>query len=136
MTSSVRWVVTYASELSLAQLRGLMFGPGDRRSSAVRQFVVNALAFQVVIGRNPGVAQILRDLRYDLAVQPLQGLEKLPVATLTVPIPSFRPPDDLLLTAIRLSGVSGFNELIDPAVLEKIEDPLRVQVEALVRESQ
>jgi hypothetical protein len=134
MTSSVRWVVTYASEYSLAQLRTLMFGPGDRRSAAVRQFVVNALAFQVVLGRNPGISQILKDLRYDVSTQPLQGLEKLPMVSMSLPLPSFRPPDDLLLTAIRLSGVAGFIELIDPAAVQKIEDPLRAQVEALTQQ--
>lgn len=131
MTSSVRWVVTYSSEYSLAQLRALMFGPGDRRSASVRQFVVNALAFQIVLGRNTGISQMLKDLRYDVSVQPLQGLEKLPVVTMALPLPSFRPPDDLLLTAIRLSGVAGFIELIDPAAVGRIEDPLRAQVEAL-----
>ena len=63
MTSSVRWVVTYSSEYSLAQLRALMFGPGDRRSASVRQFVVNALAFQIVLGRNTGISQMLKDLQ-------------------------------------------------------------------------
>jgi hypothetical protein len=135
MTSSVRWVVTYSSEYSLSQLRALMFGPGDRRSAAVRQFVVNALAFQVVLGRNTGISQILKDLRYEVAAQPLQGLEKLPMIAMSLPLPSFRPPDDLLLTAIRLSGVSGFIELVDPAAVQKIEDPLRAQVESLSRES-
>jgi hypothetical protein len=133
MTSSVRWVVTYGSEYSLAQLRTLMFGPGDRRSPAVRQFVVNALAFQIVLGRATGISQMLKDLRYDIDVQPLQGLEKLPMVTMTLPLPSFRPPDDLLLTAIRLSGVAGFIELIDPAAISKMEDPLRTQIEALTQ---
>jgi hypothetical protein len=89
----------------------------------------------VVLGRNPGVAQILKDLRYDVAVQPLEGLEKLPMVTLALPLPSFRPPDDLLLTAIRLSGVAGFIELIDHEACNKIDDPLRTQIEGLAKET-
>jgi hypothetical protein len=63
-------------------------------------------------------------------------LERLPMAVIGVPVPSFRPADDLLLTAVRLSGVSAFIELIDTETLSGIQDPLRQQVEALAaRES-
>ena len=130
MASPIRWVVTYGSEYSLTQLRSVLAAPGEHRP--IRQFVLNAVTFQVILGRSPGLAQLLNDLRYEIHVQALPGLEKLPMVTIGVRVPSFRPPDDLLLTAIRLSGVSSFIELIDIDAVRSLEDPLRTEIEALL----
>jgi len=134
MTSPARWVVTYGSEHSLSQLRTVLSTPGDRRMQPIKQFVVNALTFQVTLGRNAPVAQLLNDLRYEISVQPLPGLENLPQVIIGMQVPSFRPPDDLLLTAIRLSGVASFIELIDTDAVKRMEDPLRQQIEGLLAE--
>ncbi|MBZ5619540.1 MAG: hypothetical protein LAQ69_12575 [Acidobacteriia bacterium] len=134
MTSPVRWVVTYGAAISLSQLRTLLLNPNDRRSSSVRQFVVNALAFQTTLGRSPGAAHLINDLRYEIRTQALPGLDGLPLMTLSVQLPSFRPADDLLLTATRLSGVPAFIELIDTGAVRSMEDPLRLQIEALLEE--
>lgn len=134
MTSPVRWVATYTSDYSLAQVWSVVEGVGDRRSPAVRQFVANALMFQVVLNRNHAAAQLLKDLRWDIEVMSLPGLDRLPLVTFGFRLPSFRPPDDLLLTAVRLSGVPAFIELIEPEAVARIEDPLRRQIETLLRE--
>ncbi|HTS31467.1 MAG TPA: hypothetical protein VMH81_36600 [Bryobacteraceae bacterium] len=132
MTSPIRWVVTYGAPGSLAQMRTQLLNTAERRNPPVRQFVVNALAFQVTLGRSPGAISLVKDLRYDVRSQALPGLEGFPLATFSVPLPSFRPADDLLLTATRLSGVPAFIEVIDPDAVRRIEDPLRVQIEALL----
>ena len=135
MTSPIRWVVTYGSEYSLSQIRNLPLGVGERRPQSVRQFVVNALAFQVVLGRNASASQMLGDLRYEISVAALPGLDKLPMVNISVQLPSFRPPDDLLLTAVRLSGVPSFIELIDTKAVHGMEDPLRRQIERLAEDA-
>ena len=135
MTSPIRWVVTYGADYSLSQFRNALLVPGERRSQAVRQFVVNALAFQVVLGRNPSVGQLLGDLRYESSVKPIPGIDKLPMTVLSIPLPSFRPADELLLTAIRISGVPAFIELIDINAVRSLEDPLRMRIEELAQES-
>jgi hypothetical protein len=132
MTSPIRWVVTYGADLSLSQMRSMLLAPGEHRSPALRQAVVNALAFQVVLSRNSGMAQVLKDLRYNIGVHGLPGLERLPLTVFSVELPSFRPADDLLLTAVRLSGVPAFIELIDTAAVRGLEDPLRLEIERLM----
>ena len=134
MTSPIRWVVTYGADYSLSQFRSALLSAGERRSQAVRQFVVNALAFQVVLARNPGAAQLLGDLRYEMNVNAIPGVEKLPMTVLSVQLPSFRPPDELLLTAVRISGVPAFIELIDINAVRNLEDPLRRRIETLTQE--
>jgi hypothetical protein len=58
------------------------------------------------------------------------------MAVFNVALPSFRPADDLLLTAVRLSGVPAFIELIDTDALSSVEDPLRRQIEERIREGE
>jgi hypothetical protein len=134
MTSPIRWVVTYGAASSLSQMRAQLLNPADRRTPSVRQFVVNALAFQVTLGRSPGAAHLIKDLRYEIHTQALPGLEGLPLMTLSVQLPSFRPADDLLLTATRLSGVPAFIEVIDADRVRGLQDPLRIQIEALLED--
>jgi hypothetical protein len=133
MTSPVRWVVTYGSEYSLGQFRGVFAAPSDRRIPPVRQFVINALTFNVVLGRNPALVQLLKDLRWEVEEVALPGFEKLKVTAFRMALPSFRPQDELLLTAVRLSGVPAFIELIDTNALHHLADDLRNQLEALIQ---
>jgi len=132
IASPVRWVVTYRSDYSVAEMRRLCATKGDRRKAAIRHFVVNALAGQIVFAHNPGALQLLEDLRYDVRVEVGPGLGKLPLLTMSSRISSFRPPDELILSAIRLSGVPAFIELVDPEAVRQVEDPLRQQVEKIL----
>jgi len=134
MTSPVRWVVAYGAGASPSQLHTQLQSANERRTPTVRQFVINALAFQVTLSRSPGAMQLIQDLRYDIHSQGLPGVEGLPLLTMGVPLPSFRPADDLLLTATRLSGVPAFIELIDPDAVHAMEDPLRTRIASLLQE--
>lgn len=132
ISSPVRWVITYRSDYSLAEIRRLVATKGDRRKPSIRHFVVNAIASQIVFANNPGVVQLLEDLRYDVRAEAGPGLGKLPLLTIGSRISSFRPPDELLLSAIRLSGVPAFIELVDPEAVHQVEDPLRQHIEKIL----
>jgi len=132
IASPVRWVVTYHSDYTLAEMRRLAAAKGDARKPAIRHFVVNAIATQIVFAHNPGANQLLDDLRYDVRVEVGPGLGKLPLLTISWRILSFRPPDELILSAIRYSGVPAFIELVDPEAVRRLEDPLRQQVERIL----
>jgi hypothetical protein len=134
MSSPLRWVAAYGTGGSLSQMRTQLLSPTDRRTTPARQFVVNVLAFQVTLGRSAGAALLLRDLRYEIRCEVIPGLEGLPFTTLGVQLPSFRPSDDLLLTATRLSGVAAFIEVIDPEALRAMDDPFRQQIATLLEE--
>ena len=72
------------------------------------------------------------DLRYDVRVEVGPGLGKLPLLTISSRISSFRPTDELILSAIRFSGVPAFIELVDTEAVRRLEDPLRQQVEKIL----
>jgi hypothetical protein len=88
---------------------------------------------QYVLAKFPGITLLLNDLRYDLQVQTCSGLGDLPLITITSVLPSFRPTDDVLLGAIRLSGVPAFVELIDFGAVPNLEDRLKRQIEEKLR---
>jgi len=134
MTSPVRWALTYTSGYTLSQLRQAVAGKAERRQEDVRQFLVNTLVMQYVFAKFPAITRLLNDLRYDIHVDTCSGLGDLPLVTVTSVLPSFRPKDDILLAATRLSGVPAFVELIDFSAVPKLEDRLKRQIEEKLRE--
>src|SRR5215831_15152527 len=132
VTSPVRWILTYKSDYSISEMCALMSRSGDRRPLAIRRFVVNALSMQIVTNRNPGVVSLLQDVRYDVQTATVQGLGKLPFAVIAARIQSFRPSDDLMLSATRLSGVPAFIELVDPETIAQLQDPLRNELSRII----
>jgi hypothetical protein len=132
LTSPVRWVLTYSSGVTLSQLLQTMASKEPRRSDVIRQFVVNALVMHFMLARYPGITQLLTDLRYQLHTDKIPGLGELPLVTVASCLPSFRPADDLILTATRFSGVPVFIELIDIDALHTLQDPLKLRIEEML----
>jgi hypothetical protein len=135
LTSPVRWVLTYKSAYSLNQFRLAVSGKGERSTRELRQFVVNALAMVQLLKAFPKLPQLMADLRFELRFEPLPNLGTLPFATLQACVPSYRPSDDMLITATRLSGIPGFIELIDLDALATLPDPLRITLTQLTQSS-
>jgi hypothetical protein len=133
MTSPVRWVVSFTSGYTLSQFRHAVIGKGEHRPEHVRQFVVNALVMQAMFAHTPGLASLFSDLRYHVETHSTEDLPKLPLTTITSGLPSFRPTDELILSATNFSGVPAFIELIDIDALPHLQDPLRARIEERLR---
>jgi hypothetical protein len=131
--SPVKWLITYASGSNLSQLRQALAGKGERREDDIRQFVINALAVDLVLSKFPGIGQLLKDLRYDLRVDKHPELGNLQVVTINATLRSFCPSDEIILSAIRLSGVPAFVELIDFGALDSWSDPLLTSIREQLR---
>jgi hypothetical protein len=132
ITSPVRWVLSYSSEYTLSQVTQTLARREQRRSDAIRQFVVNALVMHAMLAKFQGIAQLLTDLRYDIQTEKSPALGNLPLVTIRSCLPSFRPADNLMLTAIRFSGVPAFIELIDVEALRTLPDPLKLRIEKIL----
>ena len=128
ITSPVQWVVSFRSGYALAELRKAVQERTALRASDARQFVLNAL-----LEKFPELASLLNDLRYELRVEKLDGLGELPCVSIRIAsLPSFRPADSVIASAIRFSGVPAFIELIDFDAARAIVDPLRKDIESSV----
>lgn len=133
MTSTVRWILTYGSNYSVAQAKSALSGKEPRRVEYLRQFVVNALVMNLVIAKNPGLVRLFADLRYEIKTAFSPDLGQLPLVTINSCLPSFRPADDLILAATGFSGVPAFIELLDLDAVRNIKDPLRQRIEAMLQ---
>lgn len=133
MTYPVRWAMNYRANYSLAQVKSVLAGKETARPEYLRQFVVNALVLQMTLNRNPGLAELFRDLRHDLKIESAPELKGLPLVTINSCLTSFRPADDLIVAATAFSGVPAFIELLDTNALRQPADSLQARLEALVR---
>jgi hypothetical protein len=133
ITSPLRWIVTFGSAVTPFQALQIILGKERGPNNGLRQFVVNALVMQLVLTRNPGFVDLFNDLRFELRTEQFSESGKLPFATITSCLPSFRPADDLILAATEFSGVPAFIELIDIDAVEQLRDPLKQRVETLLR---
>jgi hypothetical protein len=133
MTSPVKWVLCYRSSVGIAQLHGVMTGKDRTRLDELRQTVVNGLVLQLILQRHPGIASLLRDLRFELHTEAVPDLPGLPVFTVQSCLNSFRPADDLVVAATAFSGVSSFIELIDLDSARQPRDMLRENLESILQ---
>jgi hypothetical protein len=133
MTSTVRWVINFRTNYTLAQVKNVLGGHETVRQDYLRQFAVNALVLQLILARNPGLTQLFRDLRYELKTETPPELKGLGMVTITSCLTSCRPADDLIQAATAFSGIPAFIELLDIESLHQPADPLRDQLEALLR---
>ncbi|MGB8467137.1 MAG: hypothetical protein WCE49_19485, partial [Terrimicrobiaceae bacterium] len=133
ITSPSRWILTYRSNLTVVQMAEAMDGKERAPIELRRQFVVNALVMLLAVGRNPGLGHLMEGLHYRLQNEVFPGLSNLPLVTFTSPLPSFRPSDDLILEATGFSGVPAFIELLDIEAIRGLRDPLREQIDQLIR---
>jgi hypothetical protein len=133
MTSPLRWVINYRTNYTLAQVKNVLTGKETVRPEYLRQFAVNALVLQLVLDRNPGLAQLFADLRYELKVETPPDLKALPVVTVTSSLPSFRPSDEVITAATAFSGVPAFIELIDLNAAQAPKDVLKDRLEELLK---
>jgi hypothetical protein len=133
MSSPVRWVVNYTSGYTLSEIRKALANQAEARPEHVRQFVINALVTQLVVAHTPGLAPLLADLRYQLQTEHVPDLPKLPLTTIASGLASFRPADDLILSATSFSGIPAFIELIDLDAVSDLQDPLKARLDELLR---
>ncbi|MFT5442476.1 MAG: hypothetical protein ACI8W3_001520 [Myxococcota bacterium] len=132
MTCPLRWILVYRSGYNPSELRKLMISGENRRAEDVRQFLTSAITLDMMLDKRPDIVSLLSELRYELEVGTIPGFGELPMVTVNACLPSFRPSDSLIRTATQFSGVSAFIELIDLEAIERINDPMKRRIEAII----
>jgi hypothetical protein len=127
------WVITFASSYSLATLRGVVAGSGQRDADAVRAFVLRTCLMSELFAKLPAMKELFEALRYKVEVRKSPHLGELPLVTISAPFRTFRPADSLVVMAAGLSGGHSFTEVLDVESVRNLEDPLRDEVVDLIR---
>jgi hypothetical protein len=135
LRSPVRFVLTYASGLSLSRLRQGIAGREEHKQEDVREFIVRCCLMHLMLSKYVGIAGLFRSLRWEVGTETSPDLGGLPLTTLTAPLRSMLPPDDLILESTEMSGMPLFEEVVDIAALSEIHDPLVHKVESAIEAS-
>jgi hypothetical protein len=130
MINPVRWIVSYRSGYTVSQLESALELRSSLRPSDAKQFLIGALTLQLLLETFPEIRALLADLRYEVALEKRPALGDLSLVTLRAPLPAFRPADDLIAKATRLSGVPAFIEPIDLDALSQLRDPFVARIES------
>jgi hypothetical protein len=136
ITSPVKYVISYTSGLSLSRLRLGIAGREEKKSEDVREFVIRCCLMQLMLTKYPGVANLLRALRWEVNTEKSPELGDLPLTTLTAPLKTLRPPDDIILDSTEMSGTSIFEEVVDVDKVALIQDRLVEKVESIMASAQ
>jgi len=128
VVSPLTWVLAYPSTYAPSMMRQVVAGKQERDAEGVRSFVLRACLMQLQFAKLPELASLFEGLRYRIEVRKSPQLGDLPLVTVSAPIRTVRPGDDLLLTATGLSGRTGFEEVIDEDEAANIADPLQALI--------
>src|SRR5437763_2163247 len=128
VVSPLMWVLAYPSTYSLSMLRQVVAGKQERDPEGVRSSVLRSCLMHLQFTKLPELKALFEGLRFRVEVRRSAQLGELPLVTVSAPIRTIRPTDDLLLTATGLSGRTVFEEVIDDYQVAHIEDPLQAQI--------
>jgi hypothetical protein len=128
VVSPLTWVLAYPSTYSLSMLRQVIAGKQERDAEGVRSFMLRSCLMHLQFAKLPELRALFEGLRYRVEVCKSPQLGELPLVTVSAPIRTVRPADELLLAATGLSGRTGFEEVIDDYQAAHIEDPLQAQI--------
>lgn len=128
ITSPLTWVLAYPSAYSHNMLRGLIAAKQERDLEGLRTFVLRTSLMHLMFARLPDLTTLLEGLRYKIEIRKSPRLGDLPLVTISAPVTTVLPTDDLLLLAASFSGRAGFVEVVDPDQARSIPDPLQDQI--------
>jgi hypothetical protein len=128
IVSPLTWVLGYPSTYSLSMLRQVIAGKQERDAEGVRSSVLRSCLMHLQFTKLPELKALFEGLRFRVEVRRSPQLGELPLVTVSAPIRTIRPADDLLLAATGLSGRTVFEEVIDDYQAAHIEDPLQAQI--------
>jgi hypothetical protein len=130
ITSPLKWVVAFAG-YAPERLKGA-FATGDPSVSAAST-LLHALVLHVALQQR-GIHNLFAALRYPLATHHDPALGPLPITVVSSPVATVRPPDETLIESTEVAGADVFEEVVDEAAINKLQDPLGARLAALVQE--
>jgi hypothetical protein len=131
VTKPFEWVLSYSAH-GPQRMRELA-ADKNRDAEELQRTVALALALHLVVAKQPGIAKVFAALRLPLESRRLPEFGELPLTVMTSEVPSIRPSDEVVVQSTEMTGERVFQELVDAAAVERLEDPWRSRVLAALR---
>ncbi|MGQ7246817.1 hypothetical protein ACUN9Y_05715 [Halomonas sp. V046] len=123
VTSPVRWVVGYKG-FELERFRQIIKDP-NRSTAELFRFVAHYLMLFFCLNRAPGLGRLLLGLRFPVSFEKLADFGDLPFCVIGSPVSSHLPDDGMILSSTEVAGNHTFEELVDLADIQEIEDAIK-----------
>jgi hypothetical protein len=131
VTRPFEWVVSYSAH-GPQRARDLL-ADRNRDAEELQRIVALALALNLTVTHQAGVAKLFATLRLPIEARRMREFGALPLTVMASVVPSLRPPDDILVQSTEMTGKGVFEEVVDPAGIERLEDPLRARLLSALR---
>jgi hypothetical protein len=131
VTKPFEWVLSYSAH-GPGRLRELV-ADKNRDAAELQRVIVLAIVLHLVLDQLPGVQRVFQDLRIPIETRRLPAFGDLPVTVLASPVTTLRPPDEVVVESTEMTGTAAFQEVIDVEALERLPDPLRDELLAVLR---
>jgi hypothetical protein len=131
VTKPFEWVLSYSAH-GPQRMRELA-ADKNRDAEELQRTVALALALHLVVAKQPGIAKVFAALRLPLESRRMPEFGDLPLTVMTSEVPSIRPSDEVVVQSTEMTGEGVFQELVDVAAVERLEDPWRARVLAALR---
>jgi hypothetical protein len=76
---------------------------------------------------------MLGALHYNLSSVRMPEFGELPITCIASSVPTIRPPDDVVLESVEISGQNAFEEVVDVEGIVNIQDPFKEQLMNLIK---
>ncbi len=127
ITCPLTWTLSYP-EAEPRRIKALSEGDRNRDESELSHALLQALALAVLVEERKGLGRLFQDLRFPLVLRQLDGLGSLPVLTVSAPLQTHLPSDEIIIQNTQLTGIPSFEEIVDTAAAQRLSDPIRKQL--------
>jgi len=129
--SPLSWVLHY-SGFGPAVLPDLLAHRTGANES-LHEWLVHQLVLHAVVSNQPGLMDVLSRLHFPISFATEPGSGKLPITRVGSPLSTIRPPDDVIMQSVELSGMDAFEEVVNVEDIERIDDPLKGRLVEIAR---
>jgi hypothetical protein len=126
----LKWVL-YFSGYSPNRLRDLL-NDRNRTTDDVHRFVLHYLLMHAVFANQPGILQILEEVRFPVKFEKWPEFGGLPITCVGSTISTILPPDEVIIESTEISGADAFEEIVQIGDITKMKDAVRDQLLELV----
>jgi hypothetical protein len=112
--------------------RQVIAGHQEQDVQSLRSFLLRSCLMRLMFSRHPELISLFEGLRYRVEVRECRELGDLPLVTISAPIVTILPSDDVLALASAVAGRPEFVEVIDKRQAAEIRDPIQDQISQII----
>jgi len=126
------WTLSYAGFAPPAFKR--ILDSEVRSPHELQRFILAYLTLHLVTKVQPGVVNILDGLRFPITTTKAHEFGELPITRIGAGVATERPSDAVIIESAEVTGMDAFEEVVKLEDLQQLRDPLREQLQELVRQ--